>query len=89
MKSDVGDIATKRWPHSAIEKSIKIDSFHSKWHFLQYGGRYVRRLPIAQRRFLKITDGEVEFWTKDRKLKRPPATRNVSMNSDRQGVTLI
>src|SRR5581483_5357474 len=50
--------------------SIKIDRFHSKLHFLQYAGRYVRRLPIAQRRFLKITGGEVEFWTKDRRLKR-------------------
>ncbi|HZR31197.1 MAG TPA: transposase [Terriglobales bacterium] len=55
--------------------SIKIDRFHSKLHFLQYAGRYVRRLPIAQRRFLKITGGEVEFWTKDRRLKRRVITR--------------
>jgi hypothetical protein len=32
--------------------------------------RYVRRPPIAQYRFVKITDQEVRFWFKDKILKR-------------------
>jgi hypothetical protein len=39
----------------------------SKRHFLQYAARYARRPPIAQRRLLRVTDGEVQFWTKDKK----------------------
>ena len=54
---------------------IHIDSFQSKWHFLQYAGRYVRRPPIAQHRFVKIADQEVQFWTKDLKLKEQVLTR--------------
>jgi hypothetical protein len=46
--------------------SIHIDAFASKEHFL----RYVRRPPIAQYRFVKITDREVGFWTKDKVQKR-------------------
>jgi hypothetical protein len=55
--------------------SIDIDSFGSKWHFLRYAGRYVRRPPIAQHRLLEVTDREVEFWTKDRKQKRRVKTQ--------------
>ncbi|HZI57252.1 MAG TPA: transposase [Verrucomicrobiae bacterium] len=50
--------------------SIHIDAFTSKEHFLRYAGRYVRRPPIAQYRFVKITDQEVRFWTKHKILKR-------------------
>jgi hypothetical protein len=50
--------------------SIDIDQFASKEHFLRYAGRYVRRPPIAQYRFTKITDQEVQFWTKDKIQKR-------------------
>lgn len=50
--------------------SINVDTFESKKHFLRYAGRYVRRPPIAQHRFVKITDREVQFWTKDKILKR-------------------
>ena len=50
--------------------SIDIDHFASKEHFLRYAGRYVRRPPIAQYRFIKITDREVQFWTKDKIQKR-------------------
>jgi hypothetical protein len=46
--------------------SIDIDHFASKEHFLRYAGRYVRRPPIAQYRFIKITDREVRLWTKDK-----------------------
>ena len=50
--------------------NIDIDRFKSKWQFLRYAGRYIRRPPIAQHRFVKITDREVQFWTKDLKEKR-------------------
>jgi Putative transposase/Transposase zinc-binding domain len=54
----------KRW------WSIDIDNFTSKEHFLRYAGRYVRRPPIAQYRFVEITDREVRFSAKDKIGKR-------------------
>ncbi len=51
-----------------------VDPIKSKWHFLRYVARYVRRPPIAQHRFTKITDREVEFLTKDLKEKRVVTT---------------
>jgi hypothetical protein len=54
----------KRW------WSIHIDNFTSKGHFLRYAGRYVRRPPIAQYRFVEITDREVRFSAKDKIGKR-------------------
>jgi hypothetical protein len=50
--------------------SIKIQSLKSKAHFLGYAGRYVRRPPIAQRRIVHIGEGDVTFWTKDKKSRR-------------------
>ena len=50
--------------------NINVDHFKSKWQFLRYAGRYIRRPPIAQHRFVKIADREVQFWTKDLKQKR-------------------
>jgi len=50
--------------------SVDIDHFESKEHFLRYAGRYARRPPIAQYRFVKVTDREVRFWTKNKKRKR-------------------
>jgi Putative transposase/Transposase zinc-binding domain len=52
----------KRW------WSIKIQSFKSKEHFLEYAGRYVRRPPIAQHRITDINERRVRFWYKDKKL---------------------
>ncbi len=40
----------------------------TKRHFLGYAARYARRPPIAQRRFVKVTERKVEFLTKDKKL---------------------
>jgi len=40
--------------------SIDIDHFASKKHFLRYAGRYVRRPPIAQHRFVKRAE-RVQF----------------------------
>jgi hypothetical protein len=37
--------------------------------------RYVRRPPIAQHRFIEITDQDVVFWTKDLRLKKKVETR--------------
>lgn len=50
--------------------SVKVQSFKSREHFLRYAGRYVRRPPIAQRRIVRIRNGFVTFWAKDKKLKR-------------------
>lgn len=47
----------------------------SKWHFLRYVARYVRRPPIPQHRFTRITDREIEFLTKDLREKRVVTTR--------------
>jgi putative transposase/transposase-like zinc-binding protein len=50
--------------------NIYIGGFTTKGQFLRYAGRYIRRPPIAQRRFAKVTDQEVQFWSKDLRLKR-------------------
>jgi hypothetical protein len=55
--------------------NIDIGRFVSKAHFLRYAGRYVRHPPIAQHRFVEINDQEVQFRTKDHKLKREVLTR--------------
>jgi len=47
---------------------IKVQTIHSKEHFLKYAGRYVRRPPIAQRRITYIGQGLVRFWAKDKKM---------------------
>jgi hypothetical protein len=54
---------------------IHVAHFKSKRQFLRYAGRYVRRPPIAQHRFLEINDHEVVFLTKDLKQKRTVETR--------------
>ena len=50
--------------------SIHVAHCKSKTHLLRYIGRYVRRPPIAEHRFVEINKYWVVFWTKDRKLKR-------------------
>lgn len=55
--------------------NIDVSPFQSKWHFLRYAGRYVRRPPIAQRRFTRITEQEIVFWTKDLRQKRVVQTQ--------------
>jgi hypothetical protein len=50
--------------------NIHIAHFTSKAQFLRYAGRYIRRLPIAQHRFVKITQSEIQFQRKDLKLKK-------------------
>jgi hypothetical protein len=55
--------------------SIHLAHFTSKAHFLRYAGRYIRRLPIAQHRVVRITDREVQFWRKDLRSKKWVLTR--------------
>ena len=55
--------------------NVYVDPIRSKWHFLRYVARYVRRPPIAQHRFTRISDREVEFSTKDLKQKQIVTTR--------------
>jgi hypothetical protein len=54
---------------------IHIAHFKAKRQFLRYAGRYVRRAPIAQHRFLEIDERHVVFLTKDLKQKRTVETR--------------
>jgi hypothetical protein len=46
---------TQRWWNIHITRQMP------KKHFLGYAGRYIRRLPIAQKRILKVTDEEVVY----------------------------
>jgi hypothetical protein len=72
LKMDMNPVALKALLVTQYERwwNIDIDHFKSKAQFLRYAGRYVRRPPIAQRRFVSITDQEVTFWTKDLRQKR-------------------
>ena len=45
--------------------NIYITRQMSKRHFLGYAGRYIRRLPISQRRILHVTEQEVVYQYKD------------------------
>jgi len=49
--------------------NIHIKRFSSKWHFLRYAARYLRRPPIAEHRLISMTDEHVEYWANDLKLK--------------------
>jgi hypothetical protein len=57
------------------EWSVHVARFTAKEKALRYAGRYVRRPPVAQHRFLNISEEYVEFWTNDRKLKSRVITR--------------
>jgi hypothetical protein len=49
--------------------NIHITRKMSKKHFLGYAGRYIRRLPISQKRILKVTEEEVVYQSKDTRTK--------------------
>jgi hypothetical protein len=49
--------------------NIHISKQIPKKHFMAYAGRYIRRLPIAQKRILKVTDEEVVYLAKDTRSK--------------------
>jgi hypothetical protein len=52
-----------------------IDYFRSKKQFLRYAGRYIRRPPIDESRFVSVTDEGVQFRNADLKEKRVVITR--------------
>jgi Putative transposase len=47
----------------------------TKLHFLGYAGRYIRRLPISQKRILSATDDEVVYQSKDTRTQGALETR--------------
>jgi hypothetical protein len=67
LTTDMGTAEFRAFLTKQYERwwNIDIDHFKSKAQFLGYAGRYVRCPPIAQHRFVEITDREVRFWTKD------------------------
>jgi hypothetical protein len=54
--------AIRRW-------NIYITFAMSKRYFLGYGGRYIRCLPISQKRILEVTSQEVVYQSKDTRAK--------------------
>lgn len=54
--------AARRW-------NIHVSPHMPKTHFLRYAGRYIRRLPISQRRILSISAEEVVYQSKDTRTK--------------------
>jgi hypothetical protein len=71
LTSDLGSVEMRKLLSNQYKWwSVHVDHFQSKTHFLRYAGRYVRRPPIAQHRFEEITERMVQFWVKDRKLKK-------------------
>jgi hypothetical protein len=58
-------------PHGFLQRrwNIHITAQLSKKHFLGYAGRYIRRLPISQKRILEVTAQEVVYLSKDTKRK--------------------
>lgn len=78
LMTDMSRGAFKKFLVSQYERwwNINIRRFTSKERFLRYAGRYARRPPIAQRRFVHITDNEVWFWTDDLRVKRKVIDRH-------------
>ncbi len=70
LQSVVGPEKLKAILRTQYERWWNIHIAHFTSNFLRYAGRYIRRLPIAQHRFVKITDQEVHFLRKDLKLKK-------------------
>src|SRR5271157_2744329 len=77
LRSELGAEELKRVLTTQYERwwNIKLTGLMSKQHFLGYAGRYIRHPPIAQHRFVKVTDREVQFWRKNLKQKRRVLTR--------------
>ncbi|MGO8718626.1 MAG: transposase [Acidobacteriaceae bacterium] len=55
--------------------NIHITRRMSRMHFLRYAGRYIRRLPISQKRILQVTEQEVVYQSKDTRTKALLETR--------------
>jgi hypothetical protein len=78
LMTGMGPAAFKEFLVSQYERwwNIDVHRFTSKDRFLRYAGRYARRPPIAQRRFVHITENEVWFWTDDLRQKRKVIDRH-------------
>lgn len=87
LGSDLSDEKLRAVFRSQYERwwNIDVSRLYSKAHFLRYAGRYVRRPPIAQHRFVQITSRQVRFLTKDLRQKRLIATEY----SPREFVTML
>jgi hypothetical protein len=55
--------------------NIHISRRMSKQRFLGYAGRYIRRLPISQRRILHVTEEEVVYQYKDTQRSKEAKTK--------------
>jgi len=66
---DLGALDETLKSHGKRPWNIHIKRFSSKWHFLRYAARYLRRPPIAENRIISMTDDHVEYWANDLKLK--------------------
>jgi Putative transposase len=66
---DVGALNAVLSRQSKRPWNIHIKRFSSKWQFLRYAARYLRRPPIAEDRIISVTDQHVEYWANDLKLK--------------------
>jgi len=49
--------------------NVHITHRMTKQHFLRYAGRYIRRLPISQKRILGVTSNQVVYQNKDTRTK--------------------
>jgi hypothetical protein len=56
--------------------NIHITLRMSKFHFLEYAGRYIRRLPISQKNILAVSEQEVVYLAKDTREKAHVEVRN-------------
>jgi hypothetical protein len=68
----LGSFGAHSLPPDAIKDviaEIRSLTFSSKWHFLRYAARYLRRPPIAEDRIISMTVEHVEYWANDLKLK--------------------
>jgi len=67
-------------PHKTLQTqasrwwNIHISRFQSKGHFLQYAGRYARRLPVSERHLVAANRDTVTFWAKDHRQRRRDLT---------------
>ena len=66
LPAEFNDLTLEQVPR---DWNIHITRQMSKKHFLTYAGRYIRRLPIAQKRILHVTREEVWYQAKDTRAK--------------------
>ncbi len=61
--------------------NIHITRQMTKQHFLGYAGRYIRRLPISQKRILSVTREQVVYQSKDTRQEQRTRPRRLSWRS--------